>query len=214
LFVADYGVGGNSFINRYNGTTGAFVNQVVAPGVGPNGGLDDPNGIAFGPNGLYVSDGLTGVSVFNPITGLFVSVFVPIGFGPGAPANLSNPSGLRFGPDGNLYVVDTTQNVVDRFNGTTGTFIDVFGDTALLSQPIDLAFGPDGNLYVTDSSGVQRFDGATGKSMGGFVAFPDVTNAQYLAFSATTAVPEPSTWGLMALGALILFGANRARHRV
>jgi DNA-binding beta-propeller fold protein YncE len=147
--------------------------------------------------------------VFDPVTGLFLSIFVPLGFGPGVPANLSNPSGLRFGADGNLYVVDTTNSVVDRFNGTTGTFIDVFGDTGLLGQPIDLAFGPDGNLYVTDSNGVQRFDGSTGKYMGAFVGNTGIINAQYLAFSATTAVPEPSTMGLMVLGALIVLARWR-----
>ena len=38
--------------------------------------------------------------------------------------NLSQPFGLRFGPDGSLYVVSGNDNSVERFNGTNGTFLN------------------------------------------------------------------------------------------
>ena len=209
LYVADYGSGGQSFIDVFNGTTGAFVQQLVAPGAGaPNGGLDDPNGIAFGPDGLYVSDQGNGVDVFDPTTGTFITVLVPTG----GPGNLADPSGLVFGPNGNLFVTDETNGVVDQFNGVTGAFVGIFGDTSSLVQPIDLAFGPDGNLYVTDANGVEAFNGTTGASLGTFIPADgtNLDNAQYLAFST----PEPSTIvlfvGGLALIALFRFRSHRA----
>jgi len=57
---------------RYNGTTGAFMN-VFASG----GGLDEPLGLVFGPDGnLYVSSGVTDqVLRYNGTTGAFMNVF-------------------------------------------------------------------------------------------------------------------------------------------
>ena len=209
LYAADFGTGGNSFINVYNGTTGAFVTQFGAGA--PNGGLFDPNGIAFGPAGLYVADQINGVDVYDPITGAFVSVLVPLGSGPGAPAGLADPSGMAIGPDGLLYVADETNGLVDRFNATTGAFLGVFGATNSLSAPIDLTFGPDGNLYVTDANGVERFNGSTGASLGAFVpAGGNLVNAQYLAFS--TPVPEPTTFALLAFGAAVVVGFRKRRY--
>ena len=204
LFAADYGTGGNSFINVYNGTTGAFLTQFGAGA--PNGGLFDPNGVVFGPNGLYVTDQINGVDVYNPSTGAFVNVLVPIGSGPSAPAGLATPSGIAIGPDGKLYVADETSGVVDQFNATTGAFLGIFGATNSLSSPIDLKFGPDGNLYVTDSLGVERFNGSTGASMGTFVlANSGFSNPQYLAFNT----PEPSALALFAFGGVALIGFRK-----
>src|SRR5262249_49590763 len=72
---------------------------------------------------------------------------------PGSPAGsalfargggLSSPTGLAFGPDGNLYVASTGTSEVLRYNGMTGEFQDVFitrGSGGLFA-PRHLAFAP------------------------------------------------------------------------
>src|SRR5262249_43640392 len=124
----------------------------------------------FGPSGcgdraldLYVSDDFTGnILRYDGTTGSFLGVFVPNGSG-----GLGAPTGLMFGPDGNLYVADAgffgSAPPVLRFQGpagpTPGAFMGAFvsaGRGGLL-QPFGVLFGPDRNgdgrqdLYVTSA---------------------------------------------------------------
>ncbi len=78
-------------------------------------------------------------------TGAFLSNFASGG-------GLNVPTGLAFGPDGNLLVGSFGTNDVKRYNGTTGAFLDTFASSGL-NGPIDLTFGPDGNLYVANFLG-------------------------------------------------------------
>src|SRR5262249_24832878 len=136
---------------RYDSTTGAFLGVFA-----DSGQLTDPRGVVFGPDGnLYVADGdgpgqvlrFQGPDGMNP--GAFINTFVPLGSG-----GLSHPSGMLFGPDGNLYIIATDQSEVLRFQGpkgkNPGAFINTFvtPGNGGLNIPLSLAFGPDGNLYV------------------------------------------------------------------
>ncbi|HEY71239.1 MAG TPA: DUF11 domain-containing protein, partial [Anaerolineae bacterium] len=152
---------------RYDGTTGAFIDEFVLAG---SGGLNDACGIAFGSDGnLYVASLLTSeVLRYDGSTGAFIDDFVTAGLG-----GLVNPNGLAFGPDANLYVSDWTNDAVYRYDGSTGAFIDIFVTAGLggLEEADDLIFGPDGNLYVSSDSGnnVLRYNGTTGAFIDEFV---------------------------------------------
>ena len=124
------------------------------------------------------SYGNQGVEEFNGQTGANMGLFAS-GHG------LTTPSGVAFGPDGNLYVSNyqqfSTGNVL-QFNGATGAFISTFIPTGVggLSDPAALAFAPNGNLYVADyfDSVVRGYNGQTGAPLG-FVTSggPDPTRA-------------------------------------
>jgi len=131
------------------------------------------------PSGGYLVVGSfdnNSVLRYSESTGAFVDQFDPHNL-----ANLKNPDGQVFGPDGNLYVSSgvfqhTNQSVL-QYNGTTGAFQSVFASQNITS-PRALLFGPDGNLYVADGNtaasgdpaSVERFDGTTGAFLNYFVA--------------------------------------------
>jgi serine/threonine protein kinase len=179
-------------IARFDGTTGAYLNDFVPVA---SGGLGAPSAHVFGPSGrsdgaldLYVSDDFTGnILRYDGTTGAFLGVFVPNETG-----GLGAPTGLMFGPDGNLYVSDAgyfgSAPAVLRFQGpagaTPGAFMGAFvsaGSGGLL-QPFGVLFGPDRSgdgqqdLYVTSAdlhessfktsrphaSCVKVYDGVTG----------------------------------------------------
>jgi len=101
--------------------------------------------------------------------GTFIADFVSSGSG-----GMNNPTGLEFGPDGNLYVGSWGTDEVLRYDGTTGSFIDAFVSSGSggMNNPTGLEFGPDGNLYVSSYSTdeVLRYDGTTGSFIDAFVS--------------------------------------------
>ncbi len=168
LFVGSLG---NNSVLRYDQSTGA---PLPAPGqsgaiFASGGGLNDPEGLAFGPDGnLYVDSFQTdSVKRFSGTTGAILGDFVTAGSG-----GLDGGQGLRFGPDGNLYVASWFTNSILRYDGMTGAFIDTFATGGGLVNPFDFTFGPDGNLYVggATSDNILEFNGATGALIGTFVS--------------------------------------------
>jgi WD40 repeat protein len=80
---------------------------------------------------------------------------------------------LRLGPDGDLYVSCLVDNMVTRFDGTTGSALGPFvtPQSGGLASPRGLDFGPNGNLFVASASPGQilEYDGTTGAPLGAFV---------------------------------------------
>src|SRR5262249_23928796 len=103
-------------VDRYDGTTGLFIDHFVTDGQTP--GTRDP---VFHGGYLYVIGTYANqIKRFDAITGAFVDVFVPSGSG-----GLSGPAGMTFGPDGNLYVTNSDSSVL-RFDGSTGASLGTF----------------------------------------------------------------------------------------
>ncbi len=91
----------------------------------------------------------------------------------GATEDLDGALGIVVGPDGAIYVASEESNMVLRYDGTTGAFVDRFvwddprtklDESGGLSGPGAVLFDDDGAFYVSsfDSDEVMRYDGATG----------------------------------------------------
>jgi DNA-binding beta-propeller fold protein YncE len=149
--------------------TGAFVDVFVSSG---RGGLDEPNGVVFGPDGnLYVSSNQTNqVQRYDGTTGAFIDVFVP------GPVGVAIIGDLLFAPDGTLWIVsrNAAGEAVNRYNPTTGAFIDAFaaGGPMMTMDRKRAIPAPDGNVYVTSrgSDEVFRYNGQTGAFIDVFVS--------------------------------------------
>lgn len=132
--------------------------------------LNQPVSVALGPEGsLYLSDfknnRIRRVSPDGTITtvagnGTYSSI---LGDGEQATAaSLGFPMGIAVGPDGTLYIADTSNNRVRRVgldgiittvagNGRTGFWNDGGpAKSSSLDSPYALAVGSDGSLYIAD----------------------------------------------------------------
>ena len=148
-------------VMRFDGDTGAFKGYFVQPGAG---GLANPQGIKFGPDGnLYVSSaGSDNVLRYNGESGAFMDVFATF---PG----MTFPAELNF-RGGMLYVSDFAfSGRVSRFDAATGALVDHFVTNA--ASPDGQAWDANGNLYVSNfnTNSIRRYNGSTGAYINDFV---------------------------------------------
>jgi hypothetical protein len=159
----------DSAVYRMDPGTGAVLDTLVAPY--SQATLSGPAGLTVGPDGnLYISSQLNNSIVKINATTHALSTFIDSWvLGPLATANGDSqfaPAGLRFGPDGNLYVslnggqTATSGSAVVRFGITSSGSVLTFNGSATtiatgLIQPTEMTFGvrPDdlNTLYVSNS---------------------------------------------------------------
>lgn len=178
--------------SRIAGTVVSFDQQgnyrgVLGEADSTDSSLVQPSALTYGPSGdLYVtSSGLTrtegnDVLVYDGISGESKGVF---GQATNAESGLLNPTGIKFGPDGNLYVASAYTSQILRYNGKTGEFMGVFAthengfpnNVVPENLPVPdftvLVFGPDSNLYVTSllENAVLKYAGPNAANPGEFL---------------------------------------------
>jgi len=71
----------------------------------------------------------------------------------------STTAGVAVGPDGNLYVADSTNERIVGLNPSSGLPTGVTISLPATAAPLGIAFSPAGSLFVADSSGYIRVFG-------------------------------------------------------
>jgi sugar lactone lactonase YvrE len=125
---------------------------------GPLGvGADPRTPGSMGPASVYVADtGNARIDAFGSL-GAYVSAF--------GPPILGQPQAAAVAPNGNIYVTDPADNLVQMF-APDGTSLGSFGGTGQapgnLLGPLGIAVDASGAVYVADSGNkrVQIFDGS------------------------------------------------------
>lgn len=136
LYVACYG---SKDVRKFD-TNGNLVGIFTE-----TGHLQGPTNLWFDENGsLFVEDWVLGsVQQFSAMTGAFIKTFV---------SGLTNVEGYAFGPDGNLYLCDWTQNQIQRYT-PNGNFIDVFATQGNMLAPNSILFRPVQTTSINDKTG-------------------------------------------------------------
>lgn len=179
--------------NRVGGTVVTFDHKgnytgILGQAASTDSQLAYPSALTYGQDGkLYVTssdltDRVLGneVLVYDGVSGQYQGIF---GQATNAQSQLLNPTGIKFGPDGNLYVASAFTSQILRYNGKTGAFMGVYArrNNGFPNNVVPtndnrpdftvLVFGPDGNLYVTSmlENAVLRYAGPKAKNPGQFM---------------------------------------------
>jgi len=165
--IAGSGTQGNGSVQGDGGpATAANLSLEAGSNPEPSGGL------ALAGNKLYFADTLANrVRVIDLDSGT-IDAFAGTGegsySGDGGPATLATlyrPHDLEIGPEGDVYVADTYNNVIRAISAEDGTIRTVVGTgeqgldpiegklatEAPLYRPFGIDFDPEGNLYVSDT---------------------------------------------------------------
>lgn len=167
LYVSDTN---NNYIRRFD-TSG--TEQVGSPwgGYGTTESkkrncLNFPRGIATDSSGyVYVADTMNSrVLKLELVADASSTVNFLARFGGRSDVDgaFDRPQNILIGPDGNVWVLDSYNNRVQKFS-PSGAFISKFGtkgtSAGQLTYPLAFAFAPDGNILVADTGNhrVQKF---------------------------------------------------------
>ncbi|MGQ9779050.1 MAG: NHL domain-containing protein [Bacillota bacterium] len=162
-------VGPDGVITTVAGTGVAGYTGDGGPATGAR--LSSPTGVALGPDGsIYIADysnhrirriGPDGI--ITTIAGTGLAGYGGDG-GPAIQARLYYPTRIVLGPDGSIYIADSSNHRIRRV-GPDGIITTVAGTgvagysgdggpatEARLSSPTGVALGPDGSIYIADYS--------------------------------------------------------------
>jgi sugar lactone lactonase YvrE len=170
--------------------------------------MSQPTDVAFDAAGnLYVvnpanANVLVSVGGTQPLAEFFAT----------QTGGLTIPSALTFGPNGELYVLDSSNGTgpaIRRYTAAGAADGTVISYATTFFQPNDIAFGPDGKLYVSgldlslNAGQVLRYL-PNGTADGILIA----SGPSYPTFM-TFSVPEPASLVLMAIAGVILLVRRR-----
>jgi len=134
--------------------------------------LNSPSGVwVDSSHNLYIVDKdnfrirkITSSGVISTVAGSSTAAVYAGDGGPAVGASLNVPNGIAFDSAGNMYIADTSNNVVRKVN-TSGVISTVAGNnysafsgdggpaaSASLSLPTGVAVDPAGNLYIADAN--------------------------------------------------------------
>ncbi len=149
-------------------TLGGSKGSDAVDGNGTNATLNLPSGIAVDPKGnIYIADSgfnlIRKMNRANDITTLAGQAGVTGNLNNhGKDASFNDPSGVAVDSALNVYVADTTNNLIRKINakgdvttlagsGAVGN-AEGTGTTASFNHPLDLAADASGNVYVADTA--------------------------------------------------------------
>lgn len=164
IYVADTG---NHRIQALS-KDGTFVLKWGTQGSG-QGQFNEPWGIAVAPDGsVYVADTwnhrvqrFSSVGQYQGEFGTFANV--QQGDPQSEPGKFWGPRDVAVDADGNVYVTDTGNKRVQKFN-PNGEFVAAWGGAGIIpgafEEPVGIDIDRDGNIYVADTWNhrIQKFD--------------------------------------------------------
>jgi sugar lactone lactonase YvrE len=136
------------------GTPGRGADGIGDAGPAVNAVLSDPSSVAFDSAGnLYIAD--SGNNLIREVNNGTISVVAGNGSpaysgdnGAATQASLNQPSSVRVDAAGNLYIVDSHNNVIRQVNGAG--IISSAVAAGQLNNPGGIAIDPSGNIYIAD----------------------------------------------------------------
>ena len=185
LYIGDYG---NNVVRKVVMATGGITTIAGNGTVGFSGDggpataaeISYPRGLATDTAGnLYIADGSDSIRKVAAQTGVITTVAgnQPAGYsgdgGPATAAELEFPSSVATDSAGNLYIADTSNNLIRKVDANTGVITTVAGNalgakpfpspggysgdggpatSAELSAPVGVALDSNGNLYISDGN--------------------------------------------------------------
>lgn len=171
-------VGGLGYFYMQRPAVEVVAQARVERGLGAKGSgegqLDSPRGIAFAPTGEMVVADLNNSRVVKfAADGKFLLSFgKPSGEpGKGKPGEFTEPSGIACDKDGNIYVADSWNGRIQKFD-PKGRFLNEYGGAKYtFYSPRNVAVDRGGVIYVADTgnSAIKAIaqDGKLLKSIGG-----------------------------------------------